>query len=201
MTIFTHWNGIISNQQTLRKCLVCIILTIWENYILRNSLAVQRLGLHALTAEAQVQSLFGELISHKPCSQKKKTQPYQSDMWHWWAICTSGLLRLKALWGYVTAELLLPSPAPRLMLKKKQTIFLFNLLIFDCFSVYSYNYYWNFPNFFCWKGSFQSSLEATILQEKLKTNKQKIPKFFGVCIHFRLGHVSFLLKWKIAIFF
>lgn len=26
--------------------------------------------------------------------------------------------------------------------------------------------------------------------------KRFISKFFGVCIHFRFGHISFLLKWK-----
>ena len=37
-----------------------------------NSLVVQWLGLRAFTAVAQVQSLVGELRSHKPCSAAKK---------------------------------------------------------------------------------------------------------------------------------
>ena len=35
-------------------------------------LAVQRLGLHAFTSRAEVQSLVGELRSHKPSSWAKK---------------------------------------------------------------------------------------------------------------------------------
>ena len=40
--------------------------------MLGNSLAVQWLGLSAFTAVAQVQSLAGELRSHKPCGMAKR---------------------------------------------------------------------------------------------------------------------------------
>ena len=42
---------------------------------LRNSLALQWLGLGAFTAVAQVPSLVGKLSSHKPCSAIKKNSP------------------------------------------------------------------------------------------------------------------------------
>ena len=43
-----------------------------------NSLAVQGLGLHALTAKGMVQSLVGELRSHMPCGAAKKKKVQKS---------------------------------------------------------------------------------------------------------------------------
>ena len=46
----------------------------------RNSLAVQQLGLHALTASTQVQFLVEELRSHKlPCDQGKKDKMGEAE--------------------------------------------------------------------------------------------------------------------------
>ena len=48
------------------------ICCLFYKIVLGNSLVVQWLGLHAFTAVARVQSLFGELRSHKLRSAVKK---------------------------------------------------------------------------------------------------------------------------------
>ena len=53
-----------------------------------NSLVVQRLGLGAFTAMAQVQSQVRKLRPHKPCHTARKIMIRYVTAWNWWFDCT-----------------------------------------------------------------------------------------------------------------
>ena len=85
LSCLTPWASLLLSKliQSLEPHSAWVTVCGLRKCFLGNSLVVQWLGLGAFTAVAQVQSLIGELKSHKPCgmAKKKKKKCFLKSSW------------------------------------------------------------------------------------------------------------------------